>query len=44
LGLMRIYYATKSKVEKSKMAASKLQMHASPLLDEISTKFNMAAP
>jgi len=38
LGLMRIYYATKSKVEKSKMAASKLQMHVSPLPDMIINK------
>ena len=32
-------YATKPELEKSKMAASELQMHVSPLPDKISTKF-----
>jgi len=35
----REYYATKPEVEKTNMAASKLEMHVSSLPDEISTKF-----
>jgi len=33
------YYATKPEVENTNMAASKLEMHVSPLPDKISTKF-----
>ena len=32
-------YTNKPEVEKSKMAASELQMHVSPLTDKISTEF-----
>jgi len=35
----REYYATKPEVENTNKAASKLQMHVSPLPDEISAKF-----